>query len=130
LGQEGGGEGYLGFAQVLFLKGARSLVLSLWRVDDTATALLMTRFYENLLGKREDKKPPMPKAEALREAQTWLRELTRAKRDQLAAKLGQGELRTPDGSNKPVAQPSGEASDRPYEHPRYWSAFILLGDPE
>jgi CHAT domain-containing protein len=39
-----GGEGYIGFAQALFLAGARSVVLSLWKVDDTATALLMTRF--------------------------------------------------------------------------------------
>src|SRR5262249_13333517 len=44
LGKYGGGEGYLGFAQALFLAGARSLLLSLWKVDDTATALLMTRF--------------------------------------------------------------------------------------
>ena len=53
-GLEGGGEGYLGFAHVLFHKGAHSLVLSLWKVDDTATALLMTRFYQNRLGRRED----------------------------------------------------------------------------
>ena len=44
-------------AQVLscalaFSAGARSLVLSLWKVDDRATALLMARFYQNLLGKR------------------------------------------------------------------------------
>ena len=52
LGASGGGEGYLGFAQPLFAKGARSLVLSLWKVDDDATALLMTRFYQNLLGTR------------------------------------------------------------------------------
>ena len=50
LGRAAGGEGYLGFAQPLFAKGARSLVLSLWKVDDDATALLMTRFYQNLLG--------------------------------------------------------------------------------
>ena len=52
LGRYAGGEGYLGFAQALFVKGARSLVLSQWKVDDKATALLMTRFYQNLLGKR------------------------------------------------------------------------------
>src|SRR5262249_39691782 len=51
LGRYAGGEGYFGFAQALFVKGARSLVLSQWRVDDKATALLMARFYQNLLGK-------------------------------------------------------------------------------
>src|SRR5262249_40582487 len=44
-------EGYLGFSQALFLAGARSLLLSLWKVDDRATSLLMTRFYQNLLRK-------------------------------------------------------------------------------
>ena len=40
LGLAAGGEGYLGFAQPLFAKGARSLVLSLWKVNDDAAALL------------------------------------------------------------------------------------------
>src|SRR5205085_669136 len=78
LGRPGGGDGHVGFAQALFLAGARSLVLSLWKVDDTATALLMTRFYENLLGARADRKRALPKAEALREAKAWLRGLTAA----------------------------------------------------
>ena len=43
LGRYAGGEGYLGFTQALFVKGARSVVLSLWKVDDRATALLMKR---------------------------------------------------------------------------------------
>jgi hypothetical protein len=31
------------------------VVLSRWKVDDTATVLLMVRFYENLLGSRGKK---------------------------------------------------------------------------
>src|SRR5205085_5143632 len=60
LGRFSGGEGYLGFSQALFVAGARSLVLSLWPVEDAATALLMTRFYENLLGTPEGTVKPMP----------------------------------------------------------------------
>src|SRR5262249_41020762 len=52
LGQQAGGEGFLGFAQPLLARGAHSLVLSLWRVDDQATALLMARVYQDLLAKR------------------------------------------------------------------------------
>ena len=130
LGPYGGGEGLLGFSQVLLHKGARSLLLSLWKVDDTATALLMTRFYENWLGKRKDLREPMPKAEALREAKSWLRTLPRWERDNLAADLVKGELRGTVVEGKPVVQlPKGRA-DEPYAHPRYWAAFILLGDPE
>jgi hypothetical protein len=62
------GEGFVGFPQALLLAGSRSVCVSLWNVNDTATALLMTRFYENLLGAREGLKAPLPKAEALREA--------------------------------------------------------------
>ena len=54
LGRKGGGDGLLGFAQAFLLAGSRSVCLTLWQVDDTATALLMDRFYRNLLGKRED----------------------------------------------------------------------------
>ena len=52
LGKYERGEGYVGFAQALLLAGARSVCLSLWKVDDGATALLMGRFYQNLLGQR------------------------------------------------------------------------------
>ena len=78
LGRDAGGEGFVGFTQVLLMSGARSVCLSLWKVDDTATALLMQRFYANLLGRRPGLSGPMPKAEALREAKAWLRSLRRA----------------------------------------------------
>jgi CHAT domain-containing protein len=135
LGPQGGGDGLLGFTQVLLRKGARSLVLSLWKVDDTATALLMHRFYLNLLGKRPDLKAPLPRAEALRQAQHWLRDLPRAERDQLAAALSHGELRSPPVVKlkpKPVvkAARSEEPDGPPYAHPYYWAAFVLFGDPE
>ena len=50
LGRDAGGEGFVGFTQALLMSGARSVCLSLWKVDDTATALLMQRFYANLFG--------------------------------------------------------------------------------
>ena len=78
LGREAGGEGFVGFTQALLMSGTRSVCLSLWKVDDTATALLMQRFYANLLGRRPGLTGPMPKAEALREAKAWLRGLSRA----------------------------------------------------
>ena len=61
VGRRAGGEGYLGFAQALFIKGARSLVLSEWPVSDAATSLLMVRFYQNLLGKRPDSRGRCPR---------------------------------------------------------------------
>jgi tetratricopeptide (TPR) repeat protein len=133
LGPSVGGEGLLGFSHVLFAKGARSLVLSLWQVDDTATALLMTRFYENLLGKRAGLKGPLGRAAALREAQRWLRGLSRAEAEKRAAALAAG---VPRGEvvklNRPVvpAPRPGTREAPPFAHPFYWAAFILLGDPD
>ena len=92
LGRAAGGEGYLGFAQPLFARGARSLVLSQWKVDDDATALLMARFYKNLLGKRDGLKAPMPKAEALAEAKRWLRAAGPAEVGAAMAALPRGEI--------------------------------------
>jgi tetratricopeptide (TPR) repeat protein len=122
LGQHQGGEGYLGFAQALLLAGGRSLVLSLWQVDDNATALLMTRFYQNLLGKRKGLDKPLPKAEALAEAKVWLRGLTAKDVDHELAQLPRGaEVERPPA---PVTK-----AEHPYGHPYYWAAFVLIGDP-
>jgi CHAT domain-containing protein len=129
LGRSAGGEGLLGFSQALFQAGSRSLVLSRWQVSDAATALLMIRFYENLLGKRAGLPAPLGRAAALREAQQWLRELPRAQAEALAKELTGGELR---GSRARlnVLTSTADSKDRLYAHPYYWSAFMLIGDPD
>ena len=123
LGLAAGGEGYLGFAQPLFAKGARSLVLSLWKVDDDATALLMTRFYGNLLGTREGLKSPVPKAEALAEAKAWLRGAKSEEVGQALAALPRGTIVRREAV---VSVPTA----RPFEDPKYWAAFVLIGSPD
>src|SRR5262249_41243363 len=92
LGKYAGGEGYLGFIQALFVKGARSVVLSLWKVDDRATALLMTRFYQNLLGKRPGLSASMPKAEARDEAKHWLRGISAAEISTASEAISRGQV--------------------------------------
>lgn len=62
-------DGPFGLEQAFFAAGARSLLVSLWPVDDAATALFMRRFYENLTRPGA----PVARDEALREARTWLR---------------------------------------------------------
>jgi CHAT domain-containing protein/tetratricopeptide (TPR) repeat protein len=70
LGREAGGEGYIGLCHAFLQAGAHSLLVSLWKVDDGATALLMQRFYEDRAGVHG---PPMDKAAALREAKLYVR---------------------------------------------------------
>jgi CHAT domain-containing protein len=135
LGREGGGDGLLGFAQAFLAAGSRSVCLSLWRVDDAATALLMDRFYRNLLGKREGLAGPMPKAEALAEAKRWLRDLSAGEALRLTAELSGGVARGKGAPGReltvPAADPKGPApgDHRPFAHPRYWAAFVFIGDP-
>ncbi len=40
------GDGTIGFARAFLAAGARSVIVSLWKVDDHATRLLMTQFYK------------------------------------------------------------------------------------
>ena len=94
-------------------------------VDDQATALLMTRFYQNLLGKRDGLDEPMLKAKALHEANNWLRNLTSDEVQRFAATLP-GDVRGQERVRKPTATPP---ATRPFQHPYNWSAFILIGHP-
>ena len=123
LGEKSGGEGYKGFSQPLFLAGARSLLLSMWKVDDDATALLMVRFYQNLLGKGDGLTGPMPKALALEEAKRWLRTLSVEKANDALWQL-RGE-----GRGEPVHRERATDEHHLYAHPYYWAGFILVGDP-
>lgn len=66
LGKEIRGEGLIGLTRGFMYAGARRVVASLWAVDDSATAELMTRFYRRLLRDR------LPAAAALRAAQREL----------------------------------------------------------
>ena len=63
LGREIKGEGLIGLTRGFMYAGARRVVVSLWNVNDRATAELMARFYQGML--REKKTP----AAALRSAQ-------------------------------------------------------------
>jgi len=65
LGEEMGGEGLIGLTRAFQYAGARSVVASLWSVEDSSTSELMKRFYGYL-------KQGRTKDEALRAAQADL----------------------------------------------------------
>jgi CHAT domain-containing protein len=61
LGKLVNGEGILGLTRSFFYAGARNVAVSLWNVNDSATATLMESFYRNM-------NRGLPKSEALRQA--------------------------------------------------------------
>jgi len=65
LGKLVNGEGVLGLTRAFFYAGARNVTVSLWNVNDSATATLMKSFYENL-------NRGLPKTAALRQAKLSL----------------------------------------------------------
>lgn len=68
LGKQVRGNGLEGFAHGFLYAGSSRVLVSLWNVNDKATARLMAEFYRNLI---EAGASP---AEALRQAQNWLRQ--------------------------------------------------------
>ncbi|WP_199246378.1 tetratricopeptide repeat protein [[Phormidium] sp. ETS-05] len=66
LGQEVRGEGLVGLTRGLMYAGARGVVVSLWKVNDDATAELMVKFYQQMLSQN------IPAPVALRTAQVQM----------------------------------------------------------
>ncbi len=65
LGDIKSGEGVYGLQRAFFVAGADALIMSLWKVNDTATQLLMRNFYKNWISMGD-------KHKAFREAQIQL----------------------------------------------------------
>lgn len=125
LGEVHVGEGVFGLRRAFVLAGAKTLVMSLWKVSDLATAILMDRFYENLLEHH------LPRSRALREAQLYVRQL------RVADLRASG--RTPwvqdwQADDQLTVRREWElllqasADTTPFAHPFYWGGFICLGD--
>ena len=65
-GQKTKAEGAVGIARAFLGSGARSVLVALWALDDTATEQLMTHFYDHLVAGESA-------GESLHEAMKWMR---------------------------------------------------------
>jgi hypothetical protein len=126
LGEVKLGEGVFGLRRAFSLAGADTLVMSLWKVDDLATAILMERFYANLVLRG------LAKTESLRDAQFYLRDLTAAQiratwlSPEMIERLAAGDELV-GFSLSLVARQADDFC--PFRHPFYWGAFICQGKP-
>jgi len=101
-----GGEGVVGLTRAFFYAGAKSVVVSLWPISDESTALLMERFYAEIL-------KGAPRDVALQRAQ-----------------LALYESGTPRSSKSFYLSPALQLASSPapsFSHPFYWAAFELHG---
>jgi CHAT domain-containing protein/tetratricopeptide (TPR) repeat protein len=143
---------FIGLPGAFMALGAAGVLGTLWPVSDTATALLIARFYELHIGER------LRPATALHRAQAWLRQATDTELTayvQSAATSGRMTTRqagaiadalspealkrgrnrstvewispttTRGGGEKP--NPDAAASARPFAHPYFWAGFVHTG---
>ena len=89
---------------------AKSVIASLWNVDDASTALLMQQFYKNLT-------PGTTKAQALQKAQL---------------QFILGNLTAKDAPPRAGGRPfiPNQPAVNSYLHPYYWAPFLLIGNSQ
>jgi CHAT domain-containing protein/Tfp pilus assembly protein PilF len=107
LGKSAGGEGLLGLQRAFAVAGARTVVASLWSVDDRATQVLMSEFYRVAW----DPDSIVSRAEALRRAQLYVLKVGKRRG------IGKEAEKLPKGAKEETRLP-----------PLYWAAFVLSGD--
>jgi CHAT domain-containing protein len=109
-----------GFGATAQLSGAGAVMASLWPVSDAATPRLMRDFYAGLM------EGGLDKAEALRQAQIKMLHSAEA-----VASLD-SQTTAPNRAAAALDAAALDALNQPakagFEHPYFWSAFVLMGN--
>ncbi len=108
------GEGVFGLQRGFKKAGAKTLLVSLRKVDDNATRLLMTEFYRNYLSGKS-------KAESLKAAQAHLRNYEPQNNNN-----SRKETTIAERLSKTRKQATTSIREKPYANPAYWAYFILV----
>jgi len=104
--------------------GACTVVGTLWPIDDSVTAMLVGRFYEELISEiGVDGRGDV--AAALARAQRWLRSLTSEQARRWRQERGVKELPTPRSVSASPPPPS--VADAPFADPYFWAGLVPYG---
>ena len=118
------GEGVFGLQRAFKMAGAKTIMMTLWKVNDDATQLLMNFFYRHY-------SRGMSKRQAFRLAQQEVRNYTGESSADGENRSTLHEKYKQKGKGVGKSQPSevsGQKSgvSHPYASPYYWAGFILL----
>jgi CHAT domain-containing protein len=106
--QERPGDEMMGLVRAMIFAGARSIVGSLWRVEDLAAFVTMTRFYHNLVVAGPDR------PNSLREAQLYVRDL-----QDISSEI--------DDDSRLASFDLSSLGVKGLAHPYFWAPFVLMG---
>jgi tetratricopeptide (TPR) repeat protein len=118
---------YVGLVSAFLSRGTNYVVSTLWSVADLPSSLLMMAFYMYI-------KKGIPAPLALRQAASWLRNLTHAKEAEFHGNIYQ--WLAPNSSTarsiernrqNAAAAAQDRPEEKPYSNPKYWAAFTISG---
>jgi len=114
LGTIKNGEGVYGLQRAFTVAGAKSVLMSLWKVDDIATQELMINFYKNWLSQSSTN----PGTEGAKKAPV----------KSLSAQNAQNGNHSEAVSIRSAFLKAQKQMKEKYKNPFYWGAFVLFGE--
>ena len=106
LGEVKNGEGVYGLQRAFKVAGAKTLIMSLWKVNDEATQELMVRFYKHWLGS----------------------DAVGAARQTATLKAVRPSVLTATNSKRSAFLKAQKELKAKYPDPYYWGAFVMVGE--
>lgn len=119
------GDGVFGLQRAFKQAGVQTIVMSLWPVNDAATQLLMTEFYNNWITLHQ------PKREAFHNAQNTVRNYTTTTVQQASNTSAHQNainkiIKNKQSDNTATSDEQQTIVTQPFKEPVYWAGFVML----